>query len=74
MAAVTMKQQTSGICGILREMTRERSKLPVLDFRKTDFGLFRDLLGRLPWVKALEEREAQESQLVLKDHFLQSQE
>ncbi|KFW07543.1 hypothetical protein N327_05512, partial [Fulmarus glacialis] len=45
-----------------------------LDFRRADFGLFRDLLGRVPWGKALEGREAQESQLIFRDHLLQAQE
>ncbi|GAB0186660.1 hypothetical protein GRJ2_001131300 [Grus japonensis] len=46
---------------ILRAARRANSKLTTLDFRRTDFGLFRDLLGRVPWDKALEERGAQES-------------
>ncbi|KFQ79023.1 hypothetical protein N337_02880, partial [Phoenicopterus ruber ruber] len=43
-----------------------------LAFRREDFGLFRDLLGRVPWDKALEGRGAQESCLILKDHLLQA--
>ncbi|GAB0186142.1 mitochondrial enolase superfamily member 1 [Grus japonensis] len=46
---------------ILREARRAHSKLITLDFRRADFGLFRDLLGRLPWDKALEGRGSQES-------------
>ncbi|KFW09032.1 hypothetical protein N327_00801, partial [Fulmarus glacialis] len=45
-----------------------------VDFRRADFGLFRDLLGRVPWDKALEGRGAQESWLIFKDHLLQAQE
>ncbi|KFV20917.1 hypothetical protein N340_02423, partial [Tauraco erythrolophus] len=37
-------------------------------------GLFRDLLARVQWDEALKGREAQESQLILKDHLLQAQE
>jgi len=37
------------------------------------FGLFRDLLGRVPWYKALEGRGAQESWLKFKNHLLQAQ-
>jgi len=37
------------------------SNLATLDFRKTDFELLRDLLGRVTGEKALEGREAQES-------------
>ncbi|GAB0189068.1 mitochondrial enolase superfamily member 1 [Grus japonensis] len=59
---------------ILRAARRARSKLTTLDFRRTDFGLFRDLLGRVPWDKAQEGRGAQESWLVFKDHLLQAQE
>ncbi|PKU42977.1 hypothetical protein llap_6738 [Limosa lapponica baueri] len=53
---------------------REHSKLTTLDFRRAHFGLFRDLLGKLPWGKALEGRGAQENSLICKDHLLQIQE
>ncbi|GAB0187581.1 hypothetical protein GRJ2_001223400 [Grus japonensis] len=56
---------------ILRAARRVRSKLTTLDFRRADFGLFRDLL---PWDKALEGRGAQDSWLVFKGHLLQAQE
>ena len=56
---------------IPRSVRRTHSKLTTLDFRRADFGLFRDLLGRVVWDKALEERGAQESWLILKDHLLQ---
>ena len=46
---------------ILRAVRRVHSKFTTLDFRRPDFGLFRDLLGRVPWDKALERRGAQES-------------
>ncbi|GAB0179436.1 mitochondrial enolase superfamily member 1 [Grus japonensis] len=46
---------------ILRAARRAHSKLTTLDFRRADFGLFRDLLGRIPWDKALEGRGAQDS-------------
>ncbi|PKU42805.1 hypothetical protein llap_6884 [Limosa lapponica baueri] len=38
-----------------------------------DFGLFRGLLGRVPWDKSLEGKGAQESWLILKDRLLQAQ-
>ncbi|KFV13114.1 hypothetical protein N340_13029, partial [Tauraco erythrolophus] len=44
-----------------------------LDFRRADFGLFRDLLGRVQWDQALKGRGAQESWLIFKDHLLQAQ-
>ncbi|KFW77528.1 hypothetical protein N336_11811, partial [Phalacrocorax carbo] len=50
------------------------SKLTALDFKRADFGFFRDLLGRVPWDKALEGRGDQESWLIFKDHLLQAQE
>ncbi|GAB0204729.1 hypothetical protein GRJ2_002938500 [Grus japonensis] len=59
---------------ILRAVRRVRSKLTTLDFKRADFGLFRDLLGRVAWDKALEGRGAQESWLVFKDHLLLPQE
>ena len=37
-------------------MRRTKSKITTLDFRKADFGLFRDLLGGVPWDKAMERR------------------
>ncbi|GAB0190684.1 hypothetical protein GRJ2_001533700 [Grus japonensis] len=59
---------------ILRAARRAHSKLTTLDFRRADFGLFKDLLGRVPWDKALEGRGAQESWLLFKGHLLQAQE
>ncbi|PKU48058.1 dtw domain-containing protein 2 [Limosa lapponica baueri] len=45
---------------ILRAERRMHGKLTTLDFRRADFGLSRDLLGRVLWDKALEGRRAQE--------------
>jgi len=59
---------------ILRAARRVRSKLATLEFGRADFGLLRDLLGKIPWDKALEGRGAQESQSEFKDHLLQAQE
>ncbi|GAB0179966.1 cAMP-dependent protein kinase inhibitor alpha [Grus japonensis] len=59
---------------ILRAARRAHSKLITLAFRRAAFGLFRDLLGRIPWDKGPEERVAQESWLISKDHLLQAQE
>ncbi|GAB0199646.1 hypothetical protein GRJ2_002430000 [Grus japonensis] len=59
---------------ILRAARRAHSKLTTLDFSRANFGLFRDLLGRLPWDKILEGRGAQESWLIFKGHLLQAQE
>ncbi|GAB0199287.1 mitochondrial enolase superfamily member 1 [Grus japonensis] len=59
---------------ILRAARRARSKLTTLGFRRADFGLFRDLLGRIPWDKALEGRGTQDSWLIFRGHLLQAQE
>ncbi|GAB0208316.1 mitochondrial enolase superfamily member 1 [Grus japonensis] len=59
---------------ILRTARRVHRKLTTLDFRRAGFGLFRDLLGRIPWDKALEGRGAQDSWLIFKGHLLQAQE
>ncbi|GAB0205316.1 mitochondrial enolase superfamily member 1 [Grus japonensis] len=58
---------------ILRAARRACSRLTTLDFRRADFGLFRDLLGRIPWDKAREGRGAQDSWLIFKGHLLQAQ-
>lgn len=49
------------------------SKFKILDFRRAEFGLFRDLLGKVPWDKALKARWAQKGWLIFKDHLLQAQ-
>jgi len=59
---------------ILRAVRSVHRKLTTLEFRRAEFGLFGDLLGRAPWDKALEGRGAQESWLICKDHLLQTQE
>ena len=59
---------------ILRAARRAHGKLATLGFRRADFGLFRNLLGRVPWDKALEGRRVQESWLIFKDRLLQAQE
>ncbi|GAB0202834.1 hypothetical protein GRJ2_002749000 [Grus japonensis] len=59
---------------ILRAARRACSKLTTLAFSRADFGLFRDLLGRIPWDKALEGSGAQDSWLIFKHHLLQAQE
>ncbi|GAB0186348.1 mitochondrial enolase superfamily member 1 [Grus japonensis] len=59
---------------ILRAARRAHSKLITLAFRRAGFGLFRDLLGRIPWDKALGGRGAQDSWLIFKHHLLQAQE
>ena len=59
---------------ILRGGSRAKSKITTLDFRKSDFDLFKGLLSRFPWDKALEGRGAQESWSISKVCLLQAQE
>jgi len=56
---------------ILRATRRAHSKLTTLDFGRADFGILRDLPGRVPWDKALEERGDQANWLIIHDHLLQ---
>ncbi|GAB0209109.1 mitochondrial enolase superfamily member 1 [Grus japonensis] len=58
---------------ILRGRSRAMSRITTLDFRRANFGLFKDLLGRIPWDRALEGKGAQESWSVFKHHFLRAQ-
>jgi len=53
--------------------SRAISRIKTLDFRRANFGLFKDLLGRIPWVRALKGRGVQESWLLYKHHFLHTQ-
>lgn len=57
---------------LLKTVRRAHSKLNTLDFGTADCGLFRDLLGRVPWDKTLEGGVAQESWLIFKDHLPQA--
>lgn len=54
-------------CMILRGGSQAKSKMRALDFRRTDCDLFRNLLRRVPWYKALEGRGVQESWIVFKN-------
>lgn len=46
------------------------SRIPTLDLKKGDFGLFSDTLGRILWDTVLESNEVQESGLIFKVHHL----
>jgi len=48
---------------------RAISRITALDFRRANFGLFKDLLRGITWVRALEGRGDQESWLLFKHHF-----
>jgi len=58
---------------ILHGRSRVISRITPLDFRRTKFGLFMDLLGGIPWVRALEGKGVQECWLLFKHHFLHAQ-
>jgi len=58
---------------ILRGGSRAVSRITTLDFRRANFGLFKDLLGGMPWVRALQAMGVQESWLLFKHHFLHAQ-
>ncbi|PKU35337.1 glycerol kinase [Limosa lapponica baueri] len=55
---------------ILRGRSKAKSGITTLNFRRAEFGLFRNLLQCVPWNKALEGRGAQESWLIFKGHLL----
>jgi len=57
----------------LRGGSRVISRIKTLDFRRANFGLFKELLGGIPWVRALEGRGVQESWSLFKRHFLHAQ-
>jgi len=59
---------------ILRGGSRAISRIKTLDLRRADFALFKELLGGIPWVRALEGRGVQEHWPLFKHHFLQAQE
>jgi len=58
---------------ILCEGSRVVSMIKTLDFRRASFGLFKNLLGGIMWVRGLEGRGIQESWSLFKHHFLHAQ-
>ena len=46
--------------GILRGGSRAISRIKTLDLRRAEFALFKELLGGIPWARALEGRGVQE--------------
>jgi len=59
---------------ILRARSRAITRIKTLDFRTANFGLFKDLLGEIPWARALKGRGVQECWSLFKHHFLHAQE
>jgi len=58
---------------ILGGGSRAISRIKTLDFRRANFGLFKEVLGGIPWVRALEGRGVQECWSLFKYHFLHAQ-
>lgn len=57
---------------ILREEKVANRWSTTLDYRIADFGLLKDLLGRIPQEMFVERRADQESWLIFRDHILQA--
>jgi len=53
--------------------SRAISRIKTLDFMSANFGLFKKLLGGIPWVRVLEGRGVQESWSLFKHHFFHAQ-
>jgi len=58
---------------ILPGGSRAINRTTTLEFRRAKFGLFKNLLGGIPWVWALAGRGVQESWWLFKPHFLHAQ-
>ena len=58
---------------ILHGGSKVMSRIKTLEFRRVNFDLFKELLGRILWVRALESRGVQESCLLFKHHLLHAQ-
>lgn len=63
-----------GKLNILRAVRKMHSKLTALKFRKADFTVFRNFLGRVPWDEDLQGIGTLESWSVFSNHLLQAQE
>ena len=59
---------------ILRGGSRAISRIKTSNLTRADFALFKELLGAIPWARALEGRGVQEYWLLFKHPFLHAQE
>jgi len=57
---------------ILHGGSKVMSRIKTLEFRRANFGLFKELLGGILWVRALESRGVQESWSLFKHHSLRA--
>lgn len=55
---------------VLRGRNKAKSRITATDFRKVDFGIFRVLLGEIPWEMTPGRTGVQENQLIFMDHLL----
>ncbi|XP_048787424.1 uncharacterized protein LOC125686903 [Lagopus muta] len=58
---------------ILSGRSKAKSRIAILDFRRANFDLFRDLLGAVSWARVLEGKGACESWSAFKQLFFQAQ-
>ena len=54
--------------------SRAISRIKTLDFRRANFGPFKELLGGIPWARSFECRGVHECWLLSTHHFLYAQE
>lgn len=54
--------------------SRANSRITDLNFLRVAFSLFKNQLGRTPWVTDLQRREIQDNWLIFKDYVLQTRE
>lgn len=55
---------------ILHRGSKSTGRTRTLNLQRASFGLFKDLLSRIPWVMALEEKCVQEAWSIFKNYFL----
>jgi len=58
---------------VLHGGSRATRSIITLGFRRANFGLFKELLGGIPWVRALEGWGVQETWSLFKHQFLHAQ-
>jgi len=52
-----------------RDMRQVKSKIRMLNFRKADFQLFRELVNKIPWETVLTGKGAEQSWQIFKEAF-----
>ncbi|KFP65777.1 hypothetical protein N322_00654, partial [Cariama cristata] len=57
-----------------RDVSQAKSKVRMLNFRKTNYQLFKDLVNRTPWETALRDKGAEQSWQIFKEIFYREQE